>query len=72
MDVSRSLTDRHKMCNVHISLMWGDWVKPENLPANFFPAPKKLAAKNSNFAEHPPTRRQLETCNFETVQHVDK
>jgi len=31
-----------------------------------------LAGKTSNFAEHPPTRRQSEACNFEAAQHIDK
>jgi len=39
----------------------------------FYPPLKNLVGeKTPNFAEHQPTRRQLEACNFKTAQHIDK
>jgi len=39
----------------------------------FYPPLKNLVGeKTPNFAEHQPTRRHLEACNFKTAQHIDK
>jgi len=63
MDLGRPLMDRTKFAH---KFGVASSLKPY-LRIFFYPAPKKLAGKSSNFAELPPTSRQSEARNFKTA-----
>jgi len=67
VDLSRPLTDRHKIC----TLVWCGG-RAENLLSKIcIPTSKKFGGETSNLSHAIEDRRQSEARNFDTAQNID-